>query len=254
MNGVIEGTNPNREKEQEKMQTKEKKNLTPPSKAETVRLVANIIGLIAAIIGLIIATISLVRTNEAREQISGQQSKINDLKQKSSQAVAADERERKQLTQKIDSLTNELEKLGRAVPPPVTPPPTETVAIDSPLDAAVVTGRQAFSGTCSGIENDDVLWIVVEPSGGNYHPQSGAIECADGQWRGSGQLGQNAPNADTNVRFAVHIVVVGPKTRSAYEQYLSTAAAQGYPGISNLEGGRIASTVKLIRNDRRAQQ
>jgi hypothetical protein len=109
-------------------------------------------------------------------------------------------------------------------------------------------------GDLSGIQ---YLWFVTVPPppwDNQYHPQGyGVLYRGPGEYNVPGFVGNSAENANENFKFRILIIGTDEKGSKSFEDYIRTAASQGYPGRPCLpETAKTLGNITVIRNDKLA--
>ncbi|HZR84220.1 MAG TPA: hypothetical protein VFD92_24190 [Candidatus Binatia bacterium] len=124
------------------------------------------------------------------------------------------------------------------------------VGIVEPRNGQHTTHAVPMEGTITNLPSGIDLWIVKEPSSGNFHPDDGPIHVTDGHWQGTAFVGNSAPGADQLHSFLIHVVGATADTSEHFRDYLTGAhATDSWGGLSSLFGGVILGSVTVVRDD-----
>lgn len=127
------------------------------------------------------------------------------------------------------------------------------VVIVSPKNEQRLPHAVPMTGEIHNLPPDKELWIVTEPHPRNFHPHTGPVLVQGQKWMGSAFIGNHTLNADTGRQFTIHIVLGLKEMGRYFKDYLENAHRTGaWPGIPSLFGGKILSSVRVIRDDSEA--
>jgi hypothetical protein len=129
------------------------------------------------------------------------------------------------------------------------------VSILRPEIGDLVPHAVSLEGTVLNLPYGVELWVVKEPSPGNFHPDRGPALIEDNCWRATAFIGNAAIGADQGEEFIIHLVAVTHETSWRFHSYLDKAhITNSWIGISTLFGGQVVGTVRVIRDDTRKRQ
>lgn len=124
------------------------------------------------------------------------------------------------------------------------------VTIESPENGAFVGHAVPMEGTVGGVPNDKEIWIVKQIAPYSFHPERGPVFVKNSRWWGTAYVGNNTPNADTGMRFTIHLVLATFEAGKKYNAYINNAYRTGrWCGMDSLFGGEILTTVQVVRDD-----
>jgi len=124
------------------------------------------------------------------------------------------------------------------------------ITIENPKNGELVGHAVPMEGTVDRVPNDKEIWIVKQIAPYDFHPDRGPVFVKSGRWWGTAYVGNNTPNADTGMRFTIHLVLATFDAGKKYNAYINNAYRTGrWCGMDSLFGGEILATVQVVRDD-----
>lgn len=121
--------------------------------------------------------------------------------------------------------------------------------IVSPKNGETVDRKVKVEGTVRNLPADIDLWAVSQAGSGlAFHPHHEAATGLGDSWTSWAYLGSSSPGANSGGKFLLHVVASDAGQTARFRAYLEGGKkANRWPGLSDLAGAQILSTIKVSR-------